>query len=90
MLKEPLVLGRNHRLHQHGRNVFKGDQPALFALAVRQVGNELRFQQVASPAGVVLGRDDLDDAVVAQLNDRGFLLEGIGFGPRRSRRAGAW
>ena len=41
MREEAFVLGREYRVHHHLRNVVELHDPALLALAIKQVGDQL-------------------------------------------------
>jgi hypothetical protein len=80
-----LVFHGHHRVYQRGRDFGESHQPALFAVAIRQVGDELRRELVFLAVGVIGQRNDARNlAIAGKVDHRGFLVR-IGFAPWKDR-----
>src|SRR5579864_2540264 len=79
VLEEALVFSRNDGVDQDFRNVVEMDQPALLAIAVVEIRDQLRLKLKLAAVRVVLERDDLGDPAARELDDALFLAE-VGFG----------
>ena len=79
VLEEALVLGREHRLDQHLGQIGELHQPALLAVPVEQVGQQLGLEHVLRPLGVVARGDDARHRAAGEVDHAAFLVE-IRFG----------
>ena len=77
MLEEALVFGRENGLHQHFGNVVEMHDAALLAVAVREVGDELRLDLELSAWRAVGSRDDAGNFTVRKLDHAAFRLHRI-------------
>ena len=64
VLEETLVFGGGNGVDQHFWNVAKFHQAALFAIAVEEIGDELRLKLILGAGGVIAQGNDLRDAAV--------------------------
>jgi len=76
--KEALVLGGKDGVAQYGRDIVIADEALFFAIAVVQIGDQLRFEIVARAFGIVAQGNDAVDAIVREA-DGGRLLAEVGF-----------
>src|ERR1035438_9795484 len=75
VLEEALVLGRSDGVDEHFRNIGELYQTSFLALAIEEIGDEVRLDLVLGASRVVAQGDDLRDAAVGELDQAGLFVE---------------
>ena len=61
VLEEMFILGGQHRVHHHLGNIVEVHDAPLLALAVEQIGDQLRLQMILGALGLIAQGNDLRD-----------------------------